>query len=127
VRQDLAGLVEDDDVEQAGGGQDAADDEGRHGPARLGGQQHVRGLLDEPAQRQVPGLAASLGAYQGVLVGVGVADLAEPDGDLIADPGGVAVAVDEVVAAELLDNVVVFEAGEGAQIGGAHVRLLQHR
>ncbi|MFI9616747.1 hypothetical protein ACIHCM_34570 [Streptomyces sp. NPDC052023] len=109
------------------GPQDAADDEGRHGPARLGGQQHVRGLLDESAQGQVPGLAACLGAHQGVLVGVGVAGLAEPDGDLVADTGGVAVAVGEVVAAELVDDVVVFEAGEGAQVGGAHVRLLQYR
>ena len=58
---------------------------------------------------------------------MGVADLAEPDGDLVTDTGGVAVPVGEVVAAELLDDVVVFEAGEGAQVGGAHVRLLQHR
>ena len=71
---DLAGLVEDHDVEQACGRQDSADDEGRHGPAGLGRQEHVGRLGDESAQRQVPGLAAGLGAHQGVLVAVGVAD-----------------------------------------------------
>ena len=126
-RHDLAGLVEDHQVEQPGGGQHLADHQRGHRPARLQREQHVAGLVEQPAQRQVAaaqrGLLADHPGLQRVL-GHGVPQLPGPRA---ADPGPVGGQVLHVAAAELLGDLVQRGAVLGAVVRVADPDLVQDR
>ena len=73
--RDLAGLVEDDDVEvRPSVGQHLADDERAHRPARLERRQHVRAVSKRLADRQVRRFLAACCLTSVGLVGLLVAD-----------------------------------------------------
>ena len=113
---DLARLVEDHHVEQPGQRQHLADHQRRHRPARLQREQHVAGLVEQPAQRQVAAAQRRLLADHPGLQRVLVDRVPQLPGPRAAHPGAVRGQVLDVASAELLGDLVEGDAVLGVVV-----------